>query len=265
MEEKAKKKAIPSFRKRLTASCNAAGPAVSFWGITYKGGAKIHPGKICHASFRCDPAPLSFYENISNHFKNKVKDKKAYREYVNYVMNGSPWARCFVTKKFGIGLRHNIEMDIDVGPSEFMAAITALRMGSEYPTHLKLWVELRKKYKCSDNEAMLIASLFNGREKSITPYRSNHWIIGSNADVSRVISFFKNGYSQEVELTVRSGNRDFRIWRRIYSEICISAEEFVKVYPEVKYVKPKNAWDRFHVDTTFEYLVSRTKELYAQA
>lgn len=263
-------KALPkkelTFRQELTQKCNSSEQGVSFWGwISPRGQKNFCLKKICHADFRYEGTHKKYYENISNHVKNKVIDKEAYKRYVNYILQESPWAHCFVTKKYSVGVVHNIEMNTNVGPSQFMGAITALRMGSEFPEHLSVWNTLVKKHSCSNNEAMLIASLFKGGTNMIE-YHGGHWIVGQYANISKVIDFFKNGYKPSKEEPVTKGNNAFGIWKEIYGLEKQFVADIRKLYPDAVVKKVFRAWDsETATHPSREGLIQRTKELYAQA
>lgn len=212
--ERIKKKREASLRTRLTKACSKVHgvSSAAMVGIdAYSKPAKrIFAARICHAFVREFTVVSEFYENISAHYRTMSEERKpSYVKYVNYILKRSPWAKAFLTKSFGVGLRYNIAIDCSLPRQHIMAAITALRMGSEFPEHLKLFTEMAKKY--GEDYAFIIASTTHKviyADKSIytlDQYSEPHAVFDISTKYENLVKFFKEGFPKSTDKAWKDG------------------------------------------------------------
>lgn len=133
--------------------------------------------------------------NITPHFNGLSMDnKKIYPKFVNYMLNESPWAFCFVTKDVKEALEVGILMDVNQNVSHIVGAAVSLRLATEFPATLKPFGDaLDKGY--SGNVAHLISGhLMEGRVTE-WPY---HSALTSSLNKEAIIKFFKTGYANKL-------------------------------------------------------------------
>lgn len=213
--ERVKKKREPTLRTRLTKACStqhgvssAAMVGVDAYGKPAK---RVFAARICHAFVREFTVVSEFYENINAHYRVMPVDlRPSYVKYVNYILKRSPWAKAFLTKSFGVGLRYNIAIDCSLPRQHIMSAITALRMGSEFPEHLKLFTEMVKKY--GEDYAFIIASTTHKviyADKTIytlDQYSEAHAVFDVQTKYENLVKFFKEGFPESKDKAWKDGH-----------------------------------------------------------
>ena len=129
--------------------------------------------------------------NITPHYNQLTKEnKEIYPKFVNYMLNESPWAFCFVTKDVKEALEVGILMDVNQNVSHIVGAAMSLRLATEFPSTLKPFGDaLDKGY--SGNVAHLISGHLMGGKVTSWPH---HSALTSSLNKNAIIKFFKNGY-----------------------------------------------------------------------
>lgn len=128
--------------------------------------------------------------------KYSVTLKKQYRQFVNWVINDSPWSAAIITKNLGNAFKHGVKFNVDVPIHHIVAAGITLREGSEYSQTIPPIFShvLSKGY--SGNVAYLI-SLFlrkNGKNYVQTGWGGGHHTLNGVMDWPVLREFFKKGY-----------------------------------------------------------------------
>ena len=104
----------------------------------YRNGKKevFHNDDICHArlhAVKMDEIVLNVKKHYDNH-----QDKQQYRWFVEWMLNESPFSKCFLTKKWKDAYEDGVYLDCNYSISRLAASAIALRGGSEYPASLSL-------------------------------------------------------------------------------------------------------------------------------
>jgi hypothetical protein len=133
--------------------------------------------------------------NITPHYKELTKEnKEIYPKFVNYMLNESPWAFCFVTKDVKEALEVGILMDVNQNVSHIVGAAMSLRLATEFPATLKPFGDaLDKGY--SGNVAHLISGHLMGGKVTNWP---THSALISSLNKGAIIKFFKTGYPNKL-------------------------------------------------------------------
>lgn len=157
----------------------------------------------CHAAFKHNGHPVvEAVEWIKNHLdKIPEQNRQAYREYVYWILNDSPWAPVFKTKSLMIAFKNGVQYNVDKSQAELLSAAVALRVGSEFHSKdLIIWKWI-KDQGFSGNTAWLIASMYSLKNGVLT-YSGNsggHHTIVSSQSKNSIISFFQGkGFNPDV-------------------------------------------------------------------
>lgn len=228
-----------TIRRELTKSCKEhKGNGISFFAVKADGERYIRVGQICHGSWGISRM-TEHYENISYYYDKTPKEYKEYfKEYVDYVINESPWARAFTTKRVGVGLAHNLKMNLDNHPSIVMGGVIAIRSTYEFNKLLPAYAFLRKQ-GFSRRTSFLVSTLFDEQVEQLMPYRALHALWDVTACLEAVIKFMKKGFSDKLTDTVLKGNTYFRIYLDSYGRTAASPYQNSKVIKSMTITKEK--------------------------
>lgn len=171
---------------------------------------KLCVAYICHARLTT-PHEWEKVTEVALHVKNYFKkdhftdeQADAYKEYISWVLNDSPWAMAFKTKHVWVATRYGIEMDVSVAHNIVAAAAIALRLGSEYVNFSLNW-KLFKKEGLTPNQAFLLASFTNvnsyvpALKLTLNTHMGGHHVVSSSQGFKHLVKFLEKGYSEEAK------------------------------------------------------------------
>jgi hypothetical protein len=174
------------------------------------GSRRFHYADVCHARMNFGgyygggPEVSHVALCIEGHY-NHADNKETYRKFVEYILNDSPWASCFLTKKWEDAIGEVIYINVDEAHSRCVCAAIALRMGSEYPDRLKVFQYfLDMGYDA--NTAWLGANLLQRQGKiwSHAPLTGGHDVFVAYHVWEDVAKFFKSGWHVEDKVIFRT-------------------------------------------------------------
>jgi hypothetical protein len=117
-----------------------------------------------------------------------------YAHYTDYILNRSPWACAFTTKKLSTASRLGIRMNCDTPHDILVTACVAIRTGTEFSCCLKEF-EFARNSGCSDNVAFILSHHMRGDKLKIQG--GGHHVLSSSMEVLEVIDTFENGYNKK--------------------------------------------------------------------
>lgn len=194
--KKAKKKKLGSLRMTLRKKIEEEKGTCS-WAIKTKTGRKFNISMACHAQLKYDVGVTQLFYGLSNDIF-QIRDKKnmpAYKAYVKYILNESPWAPMFKTKLWNIANRYEIEMDVSYSINQIGGACIALRQGSEFQDMLPMFEEVLKR-KYPSHVAFIASTIFYRKIDKIMEKCNggSHHILSPSMNFDGLIKFFNNGY-----------------------------------------------------------------------
>ena len=151
--------------------------------------------------------------NIKAHHK-RMDDKtqKHHERFIQYMLNDSPWAFCFVTKDVKEALEVGILMDVNQNVSHIVGAAMSLRLATEWPDVLIPFCDvLDKGY--SGNVAFLCSGhLMKGK---VTQW-PGHASLTSSLGTKAVTQFFKEGYTRKLPPIAQDKTQtSYQVWGEI--------------------------------------------------
>ena len=170
---------------------------VSSWLSVEDGKFKHYVDRICHAAIAPNNVVISrHWEPIVHKWDMMgIEKQKNYRVWFDYVVNESPWKHAFMTNDFDAALKSHVEMDVNVVCFQVMGAITALRMGHEFPEIVKNFVFfINEGY--SKPDAFVLASFLNSKY-NIVSLQEGHTVFKSTHGLDELFRFIHQGYSKE--------------------------------------------------------------------
>jgi hypothetical protein len=154
---------------------------------------KFHVRDVCHA--RLSYGPFSeIVLDVAEHLA-EAEDKEAYKDWVHWVLNASPMAKCFITKRIEDAMREGVYLDVTQPHSWNVTAAVLLRMGSEYPQRLKVWKTLVEN-KVDKGIAWLLMSFYVPAAGGMYMQSNNgggHDIVSPVFGFMQTLAFLKNG------------------------------------------------------------------------
>lgn len=201
--KKPKKKSLYNLLSEIIARGRAG---TSSYALRFKSGDTFNVNDVCNARMRWT------HQNARDECLEVVQDIKfAQKEwldirlshkfnlYVKYILNESPWADCFITKRVSDAKRYGVKLNLEYPVSALMGAVIALREGWEYGNKLKLFSEFKKK-GYSGNVCYLFSSYIqenNTGSFSLCGMTSGHQVLNNQMDWEILKKFFKTGYSSK--------------------------------------------------------------------
>lgn len=180
-------------------------PSTASYALRFSNGSdKIQARDICNArmtwnygmakGIECQEIVISVHPHIAYRNMNAERTKQYYK-YVKYIVNDSPWADCFVSKRLCDVMRYGARLNLDWGLSQLMGAAIALREGSEFNDSLPLFNTLLKK-KYSPNTAFIVSRYIrpNGNLYTIWGLAGGHTVLNREMLAKDFFEFFHNGY-----------------------------------------------------------------------
>lgn len=170
---------------------------VSSWLSVEDGKFKSYVDRICHAAIAPNSVVISrHWEPIVHKWDMMtIERQKNYRVWFDYVTKESPWKHAFLTNDFEQALKNHVEMDVSVTCFQVMGAITALRMGHEFPDIVRNFVFfINEGY--SKPDAFVLASFLNDKY-TVFSLNEGHTVFKSTHGLDELFRFIHHGYSKE--------------------------------------------------------------------
>jgi hypothetical protein len=208
----AKPKPAPVIKKTLAQELiekvdRAGGAGTCSYAIEFASGhRRFQSNDACHARMRWGKdygnndkdgdKPVAVACNIHGHIKRvtAVVDFEAYKVFVKYMLNDSPWADAWLTKDVDEAMKGCAMMDVTKHFSYVCSAAIALRTGSEYPRFLKVFKQLIDM-KYSPHVAYIMSQMTtvgNNGSYDITGQGGSHHVFHNHMELDKVVAFFDN-------------------------------------------------------------------------
>lgn len=200
------------------------------------GHRRFQIGDVCHARMKT----ASVYESKENrekeakatlvacaldvkgHYEN-AGDKPAYRAWVDYFINRSPFAVAFKTKNVDEAMEEAVYMDVTQPNSYLVAAAIGLRQASEFPYRLATWKQLVAA-GFSEKAAHFMCHHLSGG--MFVPDSGGHSPFTTPMTKDEFLSFFKKGFKNTNEAPANKNFSTYRVFA------CIAD-------PDAYYANPK--------------------------
>lgn len=202
--KKPKKPKLKSLRMELRNKITAKNPGgiCSFAMQTKDGKQKFQMSGPCHAalSYLVDKEDevthLVYGLSHETKYLYPKDHKKAYDTFLKYMLNESPWAKCFLTKRVDTAHRYEVEMDVSQSRHHIAGACIALRQGSEYGSSMLPIFNLIKKKGYSGHTAFIMGAMFmpSGAEYSRKGMGGGHSALYGYMNADDLFKFFREGY-----------------------------------------------------------------------
>ncbi len=171
---------------------------VSTNGIRYEDGTdRLNPQDICAARFYVNNRTSKAVEAIviiDTYYKNYNDDvKAAYKEFLSYLFNVSPWKDAFITKCPDIAVATCVSFDVEQDASFILNAQQVMRQWSEFPSFREMYSRVRKQGLGVEHS--VFASLYfkvdnRNQEKFVFVGDNGHTAVYSNGKLQQVRRFF---------------------------------------------------------------------------
>ena len=205
--------AIAKFMSVLQEAVEKEGGAgTCSYGKLYADGThKLQIQDACHAripSYEVDTDIICLSLNVQGHeaaFKRREEEGskgalKKYHNYIEYIINYSPWSVCFHSKGLSHALKHGVGMDVEQKMEHLVSAAIALREGSEYSKELDVFNHLLS-LGYSGNVSYLMARSFTMNvDKNTFSYKTisnGHKTLHPQQDSEELFAFFRNGATKK--------------------------------------------------------------------
>jgi hypothetical protein len=223
-KKKVVKKVKPKSLALLLKKAVAGEFARCHFAIRFTGGDRFYEDAPCHAQFKRpwrgkidSTNVLEAVEHIQENLdhiinvrpENQTKESttKAYKAYVKWMLNESPWKDCFITKSVSHALRYGVYYNVDMNHACLLSAAVALRIGSEYTNMLYQFQDHLSKGK-SPLVSWLLANIYDATTMKRKYLEGTHHTIVKSQDVVQFFNFFKGrGWNA----TTVDPKRSFRI------------------------------------------------------
>lgn len=157
---------------------------------------------VCHARIDVHGRELERYDvaalidfPYNGSFARDGEPMKRYKQYVDYMINRSPWAVAFKAKPVDEVINTGIEMDVEKPAGQVAGALIALRHGTEYPEKVKSFVKLLDM-GIDEASAWILSFMFNHGKNGFSygNHTGGHQAIASAMDADVIFKFFKKGF-----------------------------------------------------------------------
>lgn len=226
--KKPKKPKMRSLRSLLRekVSKGAPGGICSFAMQTKEGQQEFQLGGPCHAALSYlvytgagEVSHLAYSVAHEMKYTRAKEFPKEYKMFMKYILNESPWAKCFLTKDTGTASRYEIEMDVSQSRHHLAGACVALRQGSEFAGMVLPMFKLIMSKGFSAHTAFIMSCAFYKRGKDDFVRRGmngGHDILSHYMNVTQLMKFFREGYHIPTDGQPFSTNRgSYRIFNHI--------------------------------------------------
>jgi hypothetical protein len=194
-------KVYKTLRSELHARSKGKTGGCCSYAFTFNDGTrKLDLGAACHASLgykKESPVKELVYGLSFDERKVIPEHKAAFKLYVDYILNKSPWRGCFITKKYDVGVKREVLMNVTRSKHRIAAACIALRMGREWQSALlDMFKEMLDK-GYSGHTAIMFGMMCIRRDKDkiiFNAFGGGHQALHRGMCVANLALFFKKGY-----------------------------------------------------------------------
>lgn len=137
--------------------------------------------------------------NVSGHYKTH-SDKEAYKEFVQYITQESPFKECFLPRKLEDILDTGVLLDVSKPYSRCVASAVALRVGSEHPKQAILFKKVID-LGFSKEVALILSGFFDDNPESVK-YNGNgggHHFLSQDMSVEDLALFMEKGFHRDLK------------------------------------------------------------------
>lgn len=185
------------------------GSGLCSYAVEYGNGVRgFHIGDVCHARLNRSSAydirdgkdgVVKLAYGLRHCFARVDADKKeAYKEYVDYIINRSPWAVAFLTKDINEAFDKDLYMNVECNRHIIAGAAVALRSAQEYPERPVIF-KMVKDLGHSEHTAWVFSCGFTtiAGTKDRFNYRGwggGHDVVSGDVSCKELVKFFQQGY-----------------------------------------------------------------------
>lgn len=166
--------------------------------------------------------PIAVACNISGHVPRIPQDRReAYKLWVAYMLNDSPWASAWLTKDVDEAMKGSASMDVTKPFSYVCAAAIALRSGSEFHHFLPVFQQLIEM-KYNPHVAYTLSQMTRVKDGTYTIVNQggSHHVIHSNMDMAEYVQFFNTGLPRKPDAPFNeSPNKYYLIFLSIAQDL----------------------------------------------
>jgi hypothetical protein len=195
---------MPSLEQQLREKTGDEPGTCSYAIETVGGEQRFHVRDVCHARIPQYDKPGDIAKlvlDIRGHSEVMQKAKRgSYHEYVNYILNYSPWSPVFHRKGLDHAMNYGVNVNVDKPMHQCQGAAVVLREGSEYCGKLPLFsLLLSKGY--SGNVAYLLSASVSGVDGKFEfcGLSNGHKVLDGTQDSEQLFKFFRDGYVVNAE------------------------------------------------------------------
>ena len=175
-----------------------------------EGGVKVSEniGDVCHARLQQNGQVLAVHDfpwhnsKPDNYgYRKEVKDMDAYRKHVDFMLNRSPWAHCYIEKDVDKFMENGTELDVNVSINQIAGACITMRHGTEHPEKseaFKWFLENGIEEKAAWLAGNFVVIGEDGTVKK-SDADGGHCGISSGIDADDLLKFMKQGYHRDQE------------------------------------------------------------------
>ena len=160
----------------------------------------INIADACHARLRSAVPVTDVVLSLKGHYDQSER-KEAYKKWVHYILNKSPWAVAFRTKRTTDAIENGVYMNVDCPHDIVVAAAIALRIGSEYAYRQLPIFDALINEGLTANQAFLASSFlqhFQDAKGNLSIYYcangGGHHVLAQSMYFDTLVSFMEKGY-----------------------------------------------------------------------
>lgn len=228
--------------------------SVSVFALVHKNTKKAPEYNVnapCHASVRSVSGLLAFVDDIEC-FRKRHTFKEQYDRYIDYMLNRSPYASGFLTKKLSDAIVSGVFYDTNKSNSVCVASAIGLREGSEYPNRMEIFGDVLA-LGFSERTAHIAAQWLNktkdGKYKTTYPSGA-HMSTISSMESEEYFRFFREGYFKDPGTPAKEAAHGYKIFETIAEIAYYNYKNNIgKVIPPFFKQENLKCWDRESIIT----------------
>jgi hypothetical protein len=174
--------------------------------------------------------------NVSGHHEHVV-DKEAYEAHVQYITQESPFKECFLPRPLNKIMKDGVLLNLDKPYSRVVAAAIALRSGSEFTIHNRLFKKV-VDLGFSGNVAAILSTFFTEKPNGLVfnDWGGGHHYMCSTMKMEELVKFFNEGFHKDLKEKAYkdTSNTAYRIFASIADEDRLGRGTFTSFVKEMK-------------------------------
>lgn len=128
--------------------------------------SELQTGAACHWNVKYQNEDGDRLLGVVQFITNKYRWDNRVSEYLEWVMNSSPWADCIETKDLDHAVKYGIKVKPYLPANQMMCTLYALRYPTEYMEVVNRWYDLVNNKECNPNAAFFLAETNYGANES---------------------------------------------------------------------------------------------------